>query len=62
VISALGCSIVFLALLVPVALAGIGSHSRGGKGISILFALAGLLFPLLGIWAGKALLGNVNLY
>lgn len=62
VISALGCSILALALLMPLALFGIGSHAREAKGISVLFALAGLLFPLLCIWAGKALLAKVDLY
>lgn len=62
IISALCCSELFLILLIPLALTGIGARSAQGKLLPAIFALAGLVLPVLCLWAGEALLSNVWLY
>ncbi len=62
IIAALASSVLFLLLLLPLALLGIGSHAKGARGLSLLFALAGLILPLLSVLIGKSLLANVHLY
>lgn len=62
IISALCCSTFFMIVLAPAALFGIGSRTKNAAGLSFLFGLAGLILPLLWMWLGKAVLGNVTLY
>jgi K+-transporting ATPase ATPase B chain len=62
ILASLACSIVFLLLMLPIALFGIGSRAKNSHQLTWLSGVIGFLLPFFSVWLGTKLLGSAHLY